>query len=119
MTPWTASCQGLLSMGFPRQESWSRLPFPLLEDLPNSGIGPTSLGSPALAAGFFTTVTAVPRGKPIYVIMHMLFKTLFSIIDYYKISSISYVEYIHIFFFRFVSLIGYYKMLRIVPCAIK
>ena len=28
------------------------------------------------------------------------------------------VIYIHIFFFRFLSLIGYYKILNIVPCAI-
>ena len=27
VTPWTIACQAPLSMGFPRQESWSRLPF--------------------------------------------------------------------------------------------
>ena len=27
-TPWTVACQAPLSMGFPRQEYWSRLPFP-------------------------------------------------------------------------------------------
>ena len=27
-TPWTTACQGPLSMGFPRQEYWSGLPFP-------------------------------------------------------------------------------------------
>ena len=26
-TPWTVTCQALLSMGFPRQECWSGLPF--------------------------------------------------------------------------------------------
>ena len=26
-TPWTVACQPTLSMGFPRQESWSGLPF--------------------------------------------------------------------------------------------
>ena len=37
-TPWTIAHQVLLSMGFPRQESWSRLPFPPPGDLPNQGI---------------------------------------------------------------------------------
>ena len=37
-TPWTVVCQALLSMGFSRQEYWSRLPFPLLEALPCPGI---------------------------------------------------------------------------------
>ena len=27
-TPWTVTFQAPLSMGFPRQEYWSRLPFP-------------------------------------------------------------------------------------------
>ena len=41
-------------MGFSRQESWSGLPCPPPGDLPNPGIEPTSLTSPALAGGFFT-----------------------------------------------------------------
>ena len=60
VTPWTVACQAPLSMGFSRQEYWSRLPFPSLGHLPNSGIKPTSLTSPVLAAGFFTTA---PPGK--------------------------------------------------------
>ena len=36
-------------MGFSRQEYWSGLPFPSPGDLPNPGIKPTSLASPALA----------------------------------------------------------------------
>ena len=43
--------QASLSMGFPRQEYWSGLPFPSPGDLPNPVIKPTSL---ALAGGFFT-----------------------------------------------------------------
>ena len=54
-TPWTAACQALLSMGFSRQEYWSGLSSPSPRDLPNPGIEPTSLISPALAGGFFTT----------------------------------------------------------------
>ena len=49
-------------MGFSRQENWSGFPFPSPEDLPDPGIEPESLASPALADGFFTTV---PPGRPI------------------------------------------------------
>ncbi|CAI9164456.1 unnamed protein product [Rangifer tarandus platyrhynchus] len=44
-------------MGFSRQEYWSGLPFPPPGDLPDPGIKPGSLTSPALAGGFFTTNT--------------------------------------------------------------
>ena len=54
-TPWTAARQAPLSMGFSRQEYWSRLPFPSSGDLPNPGIEPMSLASPARAGRFFTT----------------------------------------------------------------
>jgi len=54
-TPWTMAHQAPLSMGFPRQEYWSGLPFPPPGDLPDPGIKPTSLASPTLAGGFFTT----------------------------------------------------------------
>ena len=30
VAPWTVACQGPLSMGFPRSEHWSGLPFPSL-----------------------------------------------------------------------------------------
>ena len=59
-TPWTIACQSPLSMGFPRQEYWSGLPFPPPGDLPHPGIEPASL---ALAGRFFTTE---PPGKPQY-----------------------------------------------------
>ena len=49
--------QASLSMGFPRQEYWSRLPFPSPGDLPDLGIEPES---PSLAGGFFATE---PPGK--------------------------------------------------------
>ena len=56
-TPWTVVHQSPLSMGFPRQESWNGLPFPSPEDLLDAGIKRTSLGSPALAGSYFTTVS--------------------------------------------------------------
>ena len=43
-TLWTVAYQASPSMGFSRQEYWSRLPFPSPGDLPNPGIEP---GSPA------------------------------------------------------------------------
>ena len=55
VTLWTIAHQAPLSMGFSRQEHWSRLPCPSPGDLPKPGIKPMSLGSPALAGGFFTT----------------------------------------------------------------
>ena len=54
-TPWTVARQDPLSMGFPRQEYWSMLQLPTPGDLPNPGIKPIFLESPALAEGFFTT----------------------------------------------------------------
>ena len=56
-TPWTVSLQVPLSMGFPRQEYWSGLPFSSPGDLPDPRIKPTS---PALAGRLFITV---PPGK--------------------------------------------------------
>ena len=51
---WTVAPQAPLSMGFPRQEYWSGLPFPSTRDLPNPGTEP---GSPALQ------VDSLPLGK--------------------------------------------------------
>ena len=55
MNPWTVAHQGSLSMGFSRQEYWSGLSCPPPRDLPDPGIKPASLMSPALAGRFFTT----------------------------------------------------------------
>ena len=63
-TPWTVGPLAPLSMEFSKQEYWQGLPCPPQWDLWDSGIKPTTLTSPALAAGFFTLV---PPGKPIYV----------------------------------------------------
>ena len=53
-TPWTVALQALLSMRFPRQEYWNRLPSPPPGDLPDPGMEPMPL---ALAGRFFTTAT--------------------------------------------------------------
>ena len=52
-TPWSVAHQALLSMGFPRQEYLSGLPFPLSRDLVDSGMEPMSLVFSALAGVFF------------------------------------------------------------------
>ena len=54
VTLWTAARQAPLSMGFSMQEYWGGLPCPPLGDLPNPGIEPMSLMSPALAGNIFT-----------------------------------------------------------------
>ena len=58
VTPWTVTHQAPLSMGFSRQEYWSRLPFPSPGDLPKPGIEPRS---PALQVD---VLTSEPPGKP-------------------------------------------------------
>ena len=62
-TQWTIAYQAPLSMGFSRQEYWSGLPCPPAGDFPNPGIEPTSLVSPAMADGLFTTE---PPGNAYY-----------------------------------------------------
>jgi len=60
---WSIVCQAPLSMGFSRQEYWSGLPFPSSGDLPDPGMEPVFLTSPALAGRFFLPLA--PPGKPI------------------------------------------------------
>ena len=57
VTPWTVALQVPLSMGFSKQEYGSGQPFPPPGDLPDPGIEPASLTSPALAGRFFITST--------------------------------------------------------------
>ena len=61
-TLWTVTRQAPLSLGFS-----SRLPCPLPTDLPDPGIEPTSLVSPALQADSLPTE---PLGKPAYLHKH-------------------------------------------------
>ena len=53
--PGTADHQAPLSLGSSRQEYWSGLLCPTTADLPDSGIKPAALVSPALLGGLFTT----------------------------------------------------------------
>ena len=54
-TPWTVAHQAPLSMGFPRQEYSSGVPFPTPEEIPDPGITAMSPVSPPRAGRFFTT----------------------------------------------------------------
>ena len=54
---WTVALPIPLSLGFHWQEYWTGLSCPPPEGLPDPGIEPVSLTSPALAGTFFTTST--------------------------------------------------------------
>ena len=56
---WTVAHQAPLSVRFSRQEYWSGLPYLPPGDLPDPGIEPISLASPALADRFFTIVQSI------------------------------------------------------------
>ena len=76
-------------MGFPRQEYWSGLPFPLPSDLPHPRIKTMSLTSPALAGSFFNTMPpgksedfsfSFPLSFPLYFLLITLF-VFFTLFD--------------------------------------
>jgi len=69
--PMDAAFQAPLSMGFSRLEYWSGLPCPPPGDLPNPGMEPPSLVSPALVGGFFTT--RATWEVPLLVLIHCYF----------------------------------------------
>ena len=54
---WTVALQAPLFIWFSRQNYWSGSPCPPAGDLPDPGIAPESLTSPALADRFFATST--------------------------------------------------------------
>ena len=56
----SVACHAPLSMGFPRREYWSGLPFPPPGNLPDPGIEPTSPVSPTLQVNSLPTE---PSGK--------------------------------------------------------
>ena len=61
VTPWTVVNQAPLSMGYPRQEYWSGLPFPSPGDLPNPG------NEPMTRAWQVNSLLLSHLGSPIYV----------------------------------------------------
>ena len=67
VVPWTVVHQDLLSVEFSGQEHWCRLPFSTPRDLPDPGIKPEALTSPALAG------TLAPLGKPLFRLPTIIF----------------------------------------------
>ena len=57
MTLWTGVCQAPLSMGFPRQEYFSGLPFPSSGDLPDTGVPLLPLLSWMFLLDFYPSAT--------------------------------------------------------------
>ena len=64
---WTEARQARLSMGLPRQEYWSGLPFPSPGDLPDPGIEP---GSPTLQVD--SLLTEPPEKPPKLFVVQVL-----------------------------------------------
>ena len=61
VTLWTVVYQAPLFVGFPRQEYWGALPCPPPGNLPNPGMQPVPLMSPALVGG---SLLLAPPGQP-------------------------------------------------------
>ena len=77
VTPWTVAHQTPLSMGLPRQEYWSGLPFPSAGDPPDSGIKHESL---VLTGRFFTTES--PEKPPLLKLVLYNFLVLGAIVNF-------------------------------------
>ena len=78
-TPWRVAHEAPLSMGFPRQEYWSGLPFPSLGDLPNPRTGP---GSSALQAN---SLWLTHWGHPAYdIVRHLWTLTTVFFLELYE-----------------------------------
>ena len=70
VTLWTVAHQTPPSMGFPRQEYLSGLPFASSRDLPNPGIKPTY---PALVGFFSTEPPGKPKSPLYYTFLNLMF----------------------------------------------
>ena len=66
LTLQTVAHLAALSVGFSRKEYWSGLPWPPPVHLPDPGIEPSPLMSPALAGRVFTTGTTWEAHRGIY-----------------------------------------------------
>ena len=67
--PWSVIHQAPLSMGFPSQEYWSRLPFPSPGNLPDPVIEPASIVFLHCQAGSLLTTREAP---PIFTTLHFI-----------------------------------------------
>ena len=88
--PWIVGRRAPVSMGLSRQECWCRLPFPPLGKLPDPGIEPTSLRSPA---GRFLTTSSTWEAY-VFARIHALFWLQLSIALVAMLIEISYFKVI-------------------------
>ena len=77
-------------MEFSRQEHWSGLPFPTPGDLPDPWIEPSSLVSPALAGGFFTT--SAPWEAHVCTQMYININAYMSVYTYVCVHTHTYIS---------------------------
>ena len=71
VTPWTVTHQAPLSVGFPKQENWSGLPFPSAGELPDPGIEPAS------SALHVDSLPLSHQGSPLLTLTYNLYTILF------------------------------------------
>ena len=74
---WTIAHLAPLFLGFSRQELWNGLLCPPPWDLPDPGIKPMSLTSPAMADGFFTPRATWEAHKAAFMTVALLSVELF------------------------------------------
>ena len=88
--PWTVTRHAPLSLGFPRQEYQSGLPFPSPADLPDPRMEPTS---PALAGGFspLSHLGSLSGVEDIYIYKHRIMAIIQIIMQIKAIAL--YVQY--------------------------
>ena len=97
-TLWTAAHQAPLYVRFSRQEYGSGLPCPPPGDLPDPGIEPVFLTSPALAGRFFTTCAtwgapSMNRSQLIYSFCSLWAISSFQVGDNYKLVLLWMLQY--------------------------
>ena len=91
-TPWTEALQAPLSMGLSGKEYWSELPRPPPGDIPDPGVEPASLMSPALVGGFFTTSAAWEAHVCVYVCMS-IYVCMCVCLNYFSLRNIVLLSY--------------------------
>ena len=112
MTPWTVACQAPLSMGFPRQEYWGRLPFLSPRDLPYPKIDQTRVS--CIAGGFLTTEPFV--WSKIYFLVTYIIWSWSSPMDHHATSIFPFPHdccYLKTAFFSFIHTFTYIVHLSI------
>ena len=98
-TPWTVAHQAPLSMGFSRPEFWSGLPFPPPGDLPDPGI---ELESPAFPSLQADSLQLNQLCTHTHTHTHDFFR-FFSLIGYYKVFPVLYRRSLLVIYFIYIT----------------